>query len=40
MLPSERLAGSPVGIQGVGLGAVAARRSGRPVDLDDPLALL
>ena len=35
----QRFAGGADGVEVVGLGAVAAGRSGRPVDLDDPFAV-
>jgi hypothetical protein len=40
VLAGKRLASGSDRVQVVGLGAVAARRAGRMVDLDDPLALL
>ena len=40
VVPGQGLAGGPDGVEVVGLGAVAAGRPGRPVDLDDPLAVL
>jgi hypothetical protein len=40
VVTAERLAGRSNSVQVIGLGAVAARRAGRTVDLDDPFALL
>jgi len=40
MLARQRLAGRSEGVELVGLGAIAAGRTGPAVDLDDPLALL
>ena len=40
VLPGERFPGCACGVEPVGLGAVAAGRARRPVDLDYPLALL
>jgi hypothetical protein len=40
VLAAKRLASGSDRVQVVGLGAVAARRAGRTVDLDHPLALL
>ena len=40
VLPGERFPGCACGVKPVGLGAVAAGRARRPVDLDYPLALL